>query len=205
MTRIAPPTHLSNGAHAAAATCTVNDVLRAASRAYNCAVYGYEILANATIDEQRCAGLVTAVLFGRAVLPSLDAMSTIVTAYDEWVAPIIEVHDSDPLTCFFRDLPEESLHNGTIMDTKTTISWNVAMSPDDGPRTFDPADPGPDAIVTFDFIDPPAEHLGDPLDTSDVTELLAVYLGWIRQDLLDPVLIRFAEGEWGDGIRAQGG
>ena len=181
---------------------SANDVLRSASRAYNCAVYGYEVLANASIDEERCTGMVTAILFGRAVLPSLDALSGIVDDYEEWVGPVLEVHDADPLTRFFADMPESTLQNGTVFDTKTTIAWNVALSPDDSPMTVDPADPGPDAVITFDFLNPPKMHLDEPLDSSGVTELVAAYLGWIRQDVLDPVLAQFAEGEWGEAIRA---
>jgi hypothetical protein len=185
-----------------AAPRAVNDVLRSASRAYNCAVYGYEVLANAGIDEERCAGMVTAIVFGRAVLPNLDALSGIVDDYEDWAGPVLAVHDVDPLTRFFADLPEDALHNGTILDTKTTIAWNVSLSPDDGPMTVDPADPGPDAVITFNFLNPPKQHLGDKLDTNDVAELVAIYLGWIRQDVLDPVLAQFAEGEWGEAIRA---
>lgn len=181
---------------------TVNDVLRAASRAYNCAVYGYEILANATIDEERCAGMFTAIAFGRAVLPNLAALGALVPDFEDWSGPVLAVHDSDALTQFFANLPEAALHNGTVLDTRTRIAWNVDLSPDDSPRTIDPADPGPDASITFDFVNPPREHLGEALETSDVAELVAIYLGWIRQDVVDPALARFAEGEWGQAIQA---
>lgn len=190
-------------AHSASPYGTINEVLRAASRSYDCAMFGYETLAAARHVEDRNVGLITSVVFGRAVLPTLDGLRALSSAYESFAAPLHHVRCTDGLVGFVERLRTYSFVRGSIAGTSTTIASPVQLAPTCTPVTVDPETPLPGAVVSFVFDDPPRAHLGKPLETNDVGALVETYLAWVWWDVLRPALCAFAEGAWGRRIRAE--